>query len=63
MKNKETIAELEQKIEILESFLFKNISSKTWSLIVSRYHAANIRLCQLKGERPIVIYYKPDHII
>ena len=60
-----TIKEIEKEIEELEIWL--SVGSRMpmgqWSRLVRKYHALNIKLCQMKGESPIVAYHQPEHIV
>jgi len=59
-----TIKDIEKEIEFYELVLScKNIAMPTWSDTISKYHAAKIRLCQMRGESPTVLDYKPEHIV
>lgn len=62
---RKTIQEIEQDIEELEIWLSVGgrMPMNQWSRFISKYNAAKIKLSQMKGEQPQVIYYKPEHII
>lgn len=62
---RKTIQEIEQDIEELETWLSVggSMPMSQWSRLIGKYNAAKIKLCQMKGEQPLVIYYKPEHII
>lgn len=64
MRKQKTIVEVEKEIEFYELVLScRNVPKSTWNDTISRYHALNIKLCQMKGESPIVAYHQPEHIV
>lgn len=64
MKEKLTIKDVEELIEFCEFILSTpSISMNYWNDTISKYHALNIKLCQMKGESPIVAYHQPEHIV
>ncbi len=58
-----TISNVEAKIEVCYNILSEPLSMSRWAKIVSEYNALNIKLCQLKGEQPIVEHYANNHLI
>lgn len=63
MKEKATITDIEKRIDDLEFMLSQPMQMRTWSELVSRYHALKIKLCNMRGESPIVLHLKPEHIV
>jgi len=63
MKEHLTIDMVEERIEHLEKLLSHPQNMPLWSKLISQYNALKIKWNQMKGIKPIVSYYKPDHII
>lgn len=60
---RQSIEQLEHDIEITWAFLFCDLTMKQWTYYISKYHALNIKLSQMKGERVSASYSKSDYII
>lgn len=61
---KKTITELSARLVFLESWLstpIQNIS--TWAKVIREYHALNIKIAQMEGERLIANEFQSDRLI
>ena len=59
----QSIEQLEHDIEITLAFLSGDLTMKQWTYYINKYNALSIKLCQMKGERPMESYSNPNYII